>query len=306
MGGSNSSTWFHTDDWLDFNMFQSGHSSRDLPNYQFTTSNYQLNPAKPTLDGEPRYEDHPIDWKPEKGWFDDFDVRQAAYWSLLAGAFGHTYGNHNIWQMWQPGRDAISAARTPWQSALSQPGSFQMGHLRRLFESRPYIKLVPDQTIILNDPGNGADHRGAARAKDGSFAFVYTPTGKALAVAMSKMKGRRVKAYWYNPRDGMSTRIGLFSSSGVQEFMPPTNGRANDWVLVLDDASHKFPPPGAKRIMDRSSDSGMKSYNITNGIHPTANQRASHHELCGFGIKCAAGYARTFRINEEDILCRAF
>jgi hypothetical protein len=29
--------------------------------------------------------------------FDDYDVRQAAYWSLLAGACGHTYGNNNVW-----------------------------------------------------------------------------------------------------------------------------------------------------------------------------------------------------------------
>jgi Protein of unknown function (DUF4038) len=27
---------------------------------------------------------------------DDYDARQAAYWSLLAGACGHTYGNHSI------------------------------------------------------------------------------------------------------------------------------------------------------------------------------------------------------------------
>ncbi len=246
-GWGNSSTWFHQDEWLDFNMFQSGHGARDLPNHEFTTINYHLSPAKPTLDGEPRYEDHPIDWKPEKGWFDEFDVRQAAYWSLLAGACGHTYGNHNIWQMWQAGRAPISAARTPWQRALSQPGALQMGYVRRLFESRPYLNLVPDQTIIVNDQGKGGDHCRAARAVDGSFAFVYTPTGKALAVAMNKIKGRTVKAYWYNPRNGENTRIGRFSNSGIENFTPPTKGRGNDWILILDDALYGFPPPGAKK-----------------------------------------------------------
>lgn len=247
MGGSNSATWFHDDDWLDFNMFQSGHGARDIPNYELTTGNYHRKPAKPTVDGEPRYEDHPIDWKPEKGWFDDFDVRQAAYWSMLAGACGHTYGNHNIWQMWGPGRVAISAARTPWPEALSQPGSKQMGYLRRLFESRPFIGLVPDQTIIASEPGKGADHVRAARAEDGSFALLYSPTGKAVAVEMSRIKGSRVAAYWYNPRDGTSRAVGLFPSSGIKEFVPPTKGRGNDWVLVLDDASRKFPPLGAAK-----------------------------------------------------------
>ena len=249
MGWSSSSAWFHQDDWLDFNMFQSGHGARDAPNYQFTTRDRELSPPKPTLDGEPRYEDHPVDWKPEeKGWFDAADVRQAAYWSMLAGACGHTYGNHNIWQMWQPGRAAISFARTPWRRALAHPGSAQMGHLRRLFESRPFVELVPDQEVIAGNSGEGADHVRAARAVDGSFAFVYTPTGKVFAVATSKLKGKQVAAYWYDPRRGVTTRIGLFRGGGVREFTPPANGRGNDWVLVLDDAARGFAPPGARRF----------------------------------------------------------
>ena len=79
IGGGNSSQWFQKDDWLSFHTFQSGHSARNIPNYQYTAANYQLTPAKPTLDSEPRYEDHPINWKPDNGWFDDYDTRQAAY-----------------------------------------------------------------------------------------------------------------------------------------------------------------------------------------------------------------------------------
>ena len=30
-------------------------------------------------------------------------LRQAAYWSVLAGACGHTYGNNNVWQFFSPG-----------------------------------------------------------------------------------------------------------------------------------------------------------------------------------------------------------
>jgi hypothetical protein len=249
MGGASSSAWFHKDDWLDFNMFQSGHSLKDAPNYEHTVADYRLTPVKPTLDGEPRYEDHPVDWKPEeKGWFDDFDVRQAAYWSLLAGACGHTYGNHNLWQMWQPGRAPVSSARTPWRTALSHPGATQMGHLRRLFESRPFLKLVPDQTLLAGEPVKGAGHLRAARAEDGSFAFAYTPEGRTLVVASGKIKGRFVRAYWYNPRDGVSTLVGRFLGDGrTREFAPPSSGRGHDWVLVLDDESRKFPPPGAKR-----------------------------------------------------------
>ena len=59
-GGHNSATWFHRDEWLDFNMFQSSHAAYDLPNYEMTAKNYDLSPVKPTIDGEPRYEEHPV------------------------------------------------------------------------------------------------------------------------------------------------------------------------------------------------------------------------------------------------------
>jgi hypothetical protein len=247
MGGASSSRWFHEDDWLDFNMFQSGHSAKDAPNYEYASADYRLTPAKPTLDGEARYEDHPVDWKPEKGWFDDFDVRQAAYWSLLSGACGHTYGNHNVWQMWRPGRDPVSAARTPWRKALSQPGAAQMGYARRLFESRPFHKLVPDQTLLAGGAGRNAGDMRAARAEDGSFAFVYTPGGQTLVVSQRKLRAENVRAYWYNPRDGTGTLVGRFDGDSTSEFKPPTSGRGLDWVLVLDDDARDFPPPGAKK-----------------------------------------------------------
>ncbi|RUR77922.1 hypothetical protein PCC6912_38030 [Chlorogloeopsis fritschii PCC 6912] len=243
-GGSNSATWFENDDWLDFNMFQSGHMAINLPNYEVTSKNYLLNPPKPTLDGEPRYEDHPINWNPKNGWFDEFDVRQAAYWSMLAGACGHTYGNHNIWQMWEPNKKPISAARTPWRKALRHPGAIQMGYLRRLFESRPFTKLAPDQSLIIGNVGEGMDHLRAACAEDGSFAFVYTPTGKPITVKLGKIKGSKVKAYWYDPRRGVAKQIAELPNIGTREFTPPTRGRGNDWILVLDNAAINFSTPG--------------------------------------------------------------
>jgi hypothetical protein len=243
-GPHNSSTWFHGDDWLDFNMFQSGHAAANIANDEFTAKNYALTPIKPTLDGEPRYEDHPINWKPANGWFDDWDVRQAAYWSMLAGACGHTYGNHNLWQFWRLGRKAISSARTPWQKAIDQPGAFQMGYLRRLFESRPWQKLVPDQSLIVGDSGSGADHVRTARADDGSYAFVYTPTGKPVTVRLDKISGERVNVFLFDPRAGVSVGMGEVTNKGTRQFETFSRGRGNDWVLILDDAAQKFPNPG--------------------------------------------------------------
>src|SRR2546428_707193 len=138
--------------------------------------------TKPCLDSEPRYEDHPINWKPANGWFDEYDVRKAAYWAVFAGAGGHTYGCHDIWQFWQPGRKPVSSARTPWKEALKLPGASQMQHLRHLIESRPYLARIPDQTLLASDAGKDGDHVQATRASDGSYAFIYIPSGKPISV----------------------------------------------------------------------------------------------------------------------------
>ncbi len=247
MGGHRSWEWFHVDDWLDLNMYQSGHSAADSPNYRITDEGYELEPVKPVIDGEPRYEDHPIDWNPEKGWFEAFDVRQAMYWSVLAGAAGNTYGNHNIWQMWQPGRDPISSARTPWREALAHPGAAQVGFAKNLFLSRPFLDLVPDTSFIVGGRQEGALHIQSARDRDGRYVIAYVPHGSPIDVDLSALPSERVRAWWFDPRTGSSTGIGTFAREGVQHFDPPGSvARGNDWVLVLDDAAAGFDPPGTR------------------------------------------------------------
>jgi hypothetical protein len=229
-GGSTSSKWFHGDDWLATNMLQSGHGAKDLPNDRKIAADHALQPPKPCLDGEPRYENHPVNWKAEKGWFDDFDVRQAAYWALFAGAHGHTYGCHDVWQMMAPGRKPISAARNSWFEVLDLPGANQMRHARALLESQPFLSRVPEPTLIV-DPGTGADHAVATRG-DG-YAFVYLPTGKPVTVTLGRLVGEQVRAAWFNPRDGSTTKGEWVPNTGTREFVPPSSGRGNDWVLQL-------------------------------------------------------------------------
>jgi hypothetical protein len=61
---------------------------------------------------------------------------------------------------------------------------------------------------------------------------------------MSAIAGARVRAWWFNPRDGKATPIGEVASGGERAFTPPDRGEALDWVLVLDDAAQGYPPPG--------------------------------------------------------------
>lgn len=242
-GGASSSKWFHGDEWLDFNMLQSGHNY-NVDNYSRIAADYARTPAKPCLDGEPRYEDHPAGFKAANGYMDDYDSRQAAYWALFAGAHGHTYGCHDLWQMYAEGRKPISVARTYWPEALDLPGAGDMRHVRALMESRPFLSRVPDPGLVAGDAGKGADHVRATRG-DG-YAFVYVPTGKPLTVALGRISGDSVAAWWFDPREGTHLPVGTFVNSGTRDFTPPSSGRGHDWVLVLDDASRRLEPLGAR------------------------------------------------------------
>jgi hypothetical protein len=245
-GGRSSAEWFHNDSWLDFNMLQSGHHAFNNPNYEKVTADYDCTPTKPCFDGEPRYEDHCVNWKPENGWFGDFDVRQAAYWAVFAGAFGHTYGCHDIWQMYAPGREPISSTRNYWYDVLDLPGAWDMMHVRNLMESRPFLTRIPEQSLISGDPGSGGEHVQATRGQD--YAFIYLPFGQKVTVVLGKISGDKVKAWWFDPRTGEAKLIDTCPNSGMQEFDPPGEpARGNDWVLVLDDANKQFSEPGTVR-----------------------------------------------------------
>jgi hypothetical protein len=241
-GGGSSAQWFHEDDWLDFNMFQSGHAALLTPNHATTLRERERRPVKPVLDGEPCYEDHPVNWKPEEGWFDEWDVRRAAWGSLLSGACGHTYGNHNVWQMWQPGREPVSAARTAWYEALDHPGAFQMGHLRWLLERRPWHELEPAPGLLADPNPPGADHKLAARAADGSFALVYLPTGGSVGLNASIL-GAGSTAHWFNPRQRAVSRAAPLPADAGR-FSAPATGRNNDWLLVVDAGTRELPALG--------------------------------------------------------------
>ena len=253
-GGNGSSTWFHGDDWLDFNMRQNGHVVDFQPRYAQTKADYDRTPVKPVLDGEPIYEDHPISFNAkEHGHSVAADVRRPLYWGLFQGAFGHTYGNHCIWQMWAPGRRQINAPLMPWHEAINQPGGAQMQHGRALMESRPFLTRIPDDSIIVPHehltaiPGVGQKRLVGTRDAEGTYAMIYTPAGRGFKARLDVIKGAKVRAWWFNPRDGKATLIGQFANRNAQEFTPPTPGENLDWVLVLDDVAKKYPAPGTLR-----------------------------------------------------------
>ena len=236
-GQSTSSTEFHGDDWLAFNMYQTGHTF-DRDNYRSIAADYALDPPKPCLDAEPGYEDHPNAFNRVTGYMDAYECRKFLWWATFAGACGHTYGCHDIWQFFgATGVAGVNFPRTPWRDAMVLPGATQMQHAKNLLLSRPYFTRVPDQSVVVSDTFDdelrGTHHIQATRDTGGAYILVYSASGQPFTVDMTRLSGAATAA-WLDPRTGGTKPFGTFASTGTQAFTPPSKGRGSDWVLTLD------------------------------------------------------------------------
>jgi hypothetical protein len=243
-GRTQSSEWFHNERWLDLNMFQSGHRRYDQDtiglcfgedNWKYVVNDYNKIPSRPTLDGEPSYEGIPQGLHdPTQPYWTDTDVRRYAYWSVFAGGCGFTYGNNAVMQFHK--KDDLESSygvKETWDVALNAPGASQMKYLKQLMLSRPYFERIPAQDLIAGKQGERYDYLAATKGRD--YAFIYTCKGNTMNINLDKMHLNRIKASWYNPRNGLFTKIGDYEAKGIKTFDPP-GGKSdgNDWVLILD------------------------------------------------------------------------
>lgn len=241
-GRTDSSENYHNASWLDFNMFQSGHRTyaQDTTkgafkedNYKYVSRDWDLKPTKPTLDGEPSYEGipHGLHDTLQPKW-KDHDLRRYAYWSVFAGGAGFTYGNNAVMQMYHKGeKKGAYGNKEIWSDALNAPGAGQMQYLKDLVLKNNYFDRVPDESIVANQ-GEKYDYLAATRGTD--YALIYTYNGRIMSLNMGKIKGDKVDASWFNPKNGEEKSLGEFKNEGVLEFNPPgEQADGNDWVLVL-------------------------------------------------------------------------
>lgn len=250
-GKYRTSDYVHAEPWLDMNAFQSGHGSREADPWNWVKEDIQKDPQKPTLDMEPCYEDHPVNpwdgkWTRERGYFTAYDVRARIYRGVFAGACGVTYGHHQVWQflnrdLYEP----INVGDTliGWQKASIAPAATEMIHLKNLMLSRPYFSRIADQTMIHSqNSSNYVELILATRDQSGRYAMVYLPQNKAVKIDVTKISGKKKNAWWFDVRTGKATAGGTVGAEAIQSFKPPVGEK--DWVLVIDDASQTFGPPG--------------------------------------------------------------
>ncbi|HET7545424.1 MAG TPA: DUF4038 domain-containing protein [Polyangiaceae bacterium] len=162
------------------------------------------------------------------------NIRRKAYDVMLMGGAGSSFCAGQAW--W---------AFYNWRNKMDTPGTQQTQLWYRLFSSRAWYDLVPDQahTVVMGNLGyeGYADYVVAARTSSGSTVMAFTPTSRPLTVDLTKVSGTQAKAWWYSPSNGQSTLIGIFATTGKKDFTPPTAG---DWLLVIDDASQNLRAPG--------------------------------------------------------------
>lgn len=245
-GRNSSSAWFHNESWLDFNMFQSGHrsyaqdtsSSETLhygeDNWRYVNDDYKLKPVKPTFDGEPSYEDIPYGLhKADEPYWQDYEIRRYAYWSVFAGGCGFTYGHNSVMQFYTPGDSGISFfPRIKWQEGMTAPGAEQMKYLKQLILSKSYFDRVPAQELVL-DNGDRYDKIIATKGKN--YAMFYIYNSRLFEVALDKLNFIPKRALWFNPRDGVKTNITEYRNTTTLKFDPPGEKKeGNDWILILE------------------------------------------------------------------------
>ncbi len=255
-GRTASYQWFNACDWIDFHMFQSGHRRYDQvcmnawddktlqddvfgeDNYKYVMKNQAIIPFKPCLDGEPSYEGIPQGLhNPLEPYWQAKDVRRYAYWSVLEGACGFTYGNNAVMQFYRKqDKEGSYGVKEEWEEALYMPGAQQMHHLKNLMLYIDFIHGTSRSDIVIN-PKPFYEH--IACFGNSHYVICYTFLGKKFALNLEHYSN--LKGYWINPENGKIQFLGDVKTSCCIEFIPPMRKKEeNDWVLLLVNENEEF------------------------------------------------------------------
>ncbi|MEZ4648012.1 MAG: DUF4038 domain-containing protein [Candidatus Eisenbacteria bacterium] len=229
--------------------------------YEAVREGYEVDPPMPLFLLESAYEN-------EHGTTPE-SLRRQSYWAALSGAFGHVFGNCPIWHF---GYSTSWCGLDDWEGELGEPGSVNMSFYRKLFESRRWTELVPDFGHDAFISGFGApsttNYATAAVAADGSSIVAFLPTSRTVTIDAAALTGDSTRGWWYDPEDGAVTDLGTLPR-GTHAYAPPGSG---DWVLVVDDASLGFPPPGQPLVpAGLPPVDGNGSASRTAGLHVEPN-----------------------------------
>lgn len=253
-GRTASSEWFHDEPWLDINMFQSGHRRYDQEflgewddnankeevfgedNWKYVRRDHSFENIKPTLDGEPSYEQLPQGLhNPSEPYWQAHDVRRYAYWSVFQGAAGHIYGHNAVQQCNIDDGSGNYGVKETWDMAIHHVGSSQLHHLKNLMASVDFQCGRPAEELLLSEQGEKY-HRVAVFAGE-DFIFCYSHLGNKFSIDLSPIKNKKMSAYWLDPISGVYSYLQDVTGMDLLEANSPNKYEGhNDWVLVIKES----------------------------------------------------------------------
>jgi len=176
-----------------------------------------------------------------EGWYENensvsaIQLRRQPIASILAGACGFIHGNNPIWGFGEPNANGGAGPAASLASGLSTNGYTWAAQTAQFFRNVQWWLLQPKTDTSLVTTALGSDEARVipARASDGSFAMIYTPTVD-FTVDMTNFVAPSVRGRWYDPAAGTyaASAGSPYSNSGTQAFAAP-----GERILVLDGAA---------------------------------------------------------------------
>jgi hypothetical protein len=252
-GRTSSSYWFSDCDWLDLHMFQSGHRRYDQnwlkswddataqepwfgeDNWRYVVQDRMKTPRKPVVDGEPSYEQIPQGLhNPSEPYWQAHHVRRYAYWSVLSGSMGHTYGHNAIFQFNKDGYEPEFGSNVTWEEALHASGGSQMQILKSLMLEIDFVHGDAMQELLHTKESGGEKEHKVLVFGNSRNIVCYTYSGRPFTIRIPDAGNRMYQAYWIDPVSGSRSYLGQVSSSEAVEFVPPPKDTDfTDWLLHL-------------------------------------------------------------------------
>lgn len=180
-------------DRIDFYMFQSGHNAKEQHMAYYLPESFLAKyPQKPLINAEPCYEQMGFS-RQEYGRFQAFDIRKAAWSSLLSGACaGVTYGAHGVWN-WKKENKRKNLmlgegfdVSFPVQEALLFPGAWDYGYVKQLLTLHHLAPLTSMQHMLSDE---SKDIRIAATSNQQYVIYMPYTTSIQLNVNLEKYSG---------------------------------------------------------------------------------------------------------------------
>ncbi len=240
-------TAYRGEDWLDFTMFQAGHS-KALDHRRYYDFYFDPKQTLPQIEGEADFErlfegselrDAQV--------ITDADVRDKAYRAMLSGCCGFTYGAGGVWQAtWDKERTGNQTVygTTPWRDGIDLPGGKQLALAQRFFQMFLETDFKPrpecDDLLSYDDSIERSKRPILASNPKVTRALVYFPAGPSFHCQFHNLHKKLFSMVWFDPRTGQMSTAQNEERARGGTLACPDKPDSQDWVLYIAAADREI------------------------------------------------------------------